>query len=252
MPRIGFLLACAPPSLGAYVGARPRPPYRGFFYAHPMKFLRQKSLLAAIPAALLLALGPREAFAPGTPAPFACVPAAGSTSAAAEEPGRAPEPERQALASEISRRFAIATEPAARIVDAAYDAADEAGLDPLLVLAVISVESRFNPYAQSALGAKGLMQIVPKYHRRELAAFGGDAAVLDPEANVHVGARILQHYVKAGGTLEGGLQIYAGAIWDDSAQYARKVLAQRERLERALPPAARQRVDVALTNSEGS
>ena len=53
------------------------------------------------------------------------------------------------------------------MVGAAYRAAREVGLDPLLVLAVISVESRFNPIAESVMGAKGLMQIIPKYHRGE-------------------------------------------------------------------------------------
>jgi len=208
-----------------------------------MRFLRQKSFPAAAALALLLALGPREAFAPGAPARAACVPSRADAAAAADEVAQAPEPARRALASHISQRFAIATEAAARVVDAAYDAADEVGLDPLLLLAVISVESRFNPYAQSALGAKGLMQIIPKYHRDEFAAFGGDAAVLDPEANVLVGARILRHYVEVGGTLEDGLQIYAGAIWDDSAQYAQKVFAERERLKRSLGRVARQPVE---------
>lgn len=192
-------------------------------------------------AALALLVLPREAFAPGAPVQVACAP----EPAAPADPWLRSEatPERRALAAHISRRFAIAGEAAARIVDAAYDAGRDAGLDPLLLLAVISVESRFNPFAQSSLGAKGLMQVIPRLHEDEFAALGGDAAVLDPEANVLVGARILRHYVEVGGTLEDGLQIYAGAIWDGSAQYAQKVFAERERLVHALGRVARQPVE---------
>jgi soluble lytic murein transglycosylase-like protein len=116
------------------------------------------------------------------------------------------------------------------MVGAAYSAAHEVGLDPLLVLAVISVESRFNPIAESVMGAKGLMQIIPKYHRAKLADLGGEAALWDPEANIRVGALILQEYVYRTGTLEAGLQFYNGANRDTRAQYAQKVMAERARL----------------------
>src|SRR5439155_16902382 len=117
-----------------------------------------------------------------------------------------------------------------RMVGAAYRAAREVGLDPLVVLAVISVESRFNPIAESVMGAKGLMQNIPKYHQAKLVAHGGEAALWDPESNMYVGARILQEYVYRTGTLEAGLQFYNGAFADSRAQYAQRVMAERERL----------------------
>jgi hypothetical protein len=141
------------------------------------------------------------------------------------------EPSQQILVQYLSRRYYIAAEATERMVGAAHRAAREVGLDPLLVLAVISVESRFNPIAESVMGAKGLMQIIPKYHRAKLLALGGEEAILDPEANILVGTRILQEYVYRTGTLEAGLQFYNGAFWDGSAQYAQKVMAERERLE---------------------
>jgi soluble lytic murein transglycosylase-like protein len=137
----------------------------------------------------------------------------------------------QALAEFLSRRYYVAASQTARFVALAYRAAHEVGLDPLLVLAVISVESRFNPIAESVMGAKGLMQIIPKYHHAKLELYGGgEEAVLDPESNIHVGARILKEYVRRMGTLEGGLQYYNGALWDSSAQYAQKVFAEYRRL----------------------
>jgi soluble lytic murein transglycosylase-like protein len=150
-----------------------------------------------------------------------------------------PDPQEQALAAHLSRRFYIAAEATEQVVRTSFRAAREVGLDPLLVLAVIAVESRFNPVAESVMGAKGLMQIIPKYHREKLAEHGGDVAVLDPESNIWVGARILQEYVHRTGTLEAGLQFYNGAMRDESASYAAKVMAERQRLEVVLRAAGR-------------
>jgi soluble lytic murein transglycosylase-like protein len=144
------------------------------------------------------------------------------------------DPAEPILVRYLSRRFLIATAATERMVGAAFQAAREVGLDPLLLLAVISVESRFNPIAESVMGAKGLMQIIPRFHQAKLAARGGEAAVWDPEANIAIGARILQEYVVRTGTLEAGLQFYNGAFADGSAQYAQKVLAERGRLLAAL------------------
>jgi soluble lytic murein transglycosylase-like protein len=140
----------------------------------------------------------------------------------------------QVLVEHLSTRFFIAPAVTERMVAAAHRAAAEVGLDPLLVLAVISIESSFNPIAESVRGAKGLMQIIPKYHLDKLRAAGGEQAVFDPESNIHVGTRILQEYVYRTGTLEAGLQFYNGALRDGSAQYAYKVLAERMRLEQVL------------------
>jgi soluble lytic murein transglycosylase-like protein len=190
--------------------------------------LRRRSLpilFAVATTAALLLLAADEAYAPeadNAPA-LSCVPEETFT----EVPR---DPAEAVLAKYLSRRFMIAGEATDRMVGAAYRAAREVGLDPLLVLAVISVESRFNPIAESVMGAKGLMQIIPRYHPAKLAAVGGEAAVWDPEANIAVGARILQEYIYRTGTLEAGLQFYNGAFGDSQAQYAQKVLAERSRL----------------------
>ena len=194
----------------------------------PRRLLAATSVLAA---ALLLSAASRDAVAP-------------ELSAVAYAPAQAeplPEAQRepldgtqQALVGHLSKRFYIAPAATERMVLAAYRAAAEVGLDPLVVLAVISIESRFNPIAESVMGAKGLMQIIPRYHLDKLREAGGVEAVFDPESNIHVGARILQEYVYRTGTLEAGLQFYNGAFRDGSAQYAYKVLAERTRLEQVL------------------
>jgi soluble lytic murein transglycosylase-like protein len=200
-------------------------------------------ILVATAAALLAAAAPSEAPAP-EPESAACpAPAAGPQDDAPQQAGLAPElepdPAQQALIRHLSRRYFIASDFTGQVVDAAHRAAEEVGLDPLLVLAVISVESRFNPIAESVMGAKGLMQIIPRFHADKLRAAGGEDAVFDPESNIQVGARILQEYVYRTGTLEAGLQFYNGALRDASASYARKVLAERSRLLQVVSAAGR-------------
>jgi soluble lytic murein transglycosylase-like protein len=190
-------------------------------------------------AALLLALS-GDALAPQhAPAGVASCPAPALEADPAHVALPLPDPQEQALVAYLSRRFFIAIEATEQVVGASFRAAREVGLDPLLVLAVIAVESRFNPVAESVVGAKGLMQIIPRYHREKLADRGGDAAVLDPESNIYVGAKILQEYVHRMGSLEGGLQYYNGALGDETAGYAAKVMAERHRLELVLRSAAR-------------
>jgi soluble lytic murein transglycosylase-like protein len=154
--------------------------------------------------------------------------------------------QQRTLAAHLARHFRVAGEAAGTAVFAAYRVAGEVGLDPLLVLAMIAVESSFNPLAESSMGAKGLMQIIPRFHLAKLELHGGVKAVLDPESNIAVGARILQEYVYRTGSLEAGLQQYNGASRDESAQYAQKVMAERARLERVL-----RRVQVTAVDSQG-
>jgi soluble lytic murein transglycosylase-like protein len=180
---------------------------------------------AAVATATLLTLAADHAYAPEADDALigSCVP----EETFADVPR---DPAEAILVKHLSRRFLIAAEATERMVGAAYRAARAVGLDPLLVLAVISVESRFNPIAESVMGAKGLMQIIPKYHPAKVTALGGEDALWDPENNIEAGARILQEYVYRTGTLEAGLQYYNGAFWDSSAQYAHKVMAERSRL----------------------
>jgi soluble lytic murein transglycosylase-like protein len=184
---------------------------------------RQRQLLIAS-SFCAIALAPLTAVAPPQSAPLhACLP----EEPAAESPLDAVQ---EALVGNLTRRFQIAAEPTARIVETAYRTAAQVGLDPLLVLAVISVESRFNPIAESGMGARGLMQIIPKYHLDKLAAHGGEDAVLDPESNIAVGAQILREYMRRTGSLQAGLQYYNGAAWDEEARYTQRVLTERRRL----------------------
>jgi soluble lytic murein transglycosylase-like protein len=143
-------------------------------------------------------------------------------------------PEYRTLAVYLARRYKVAQDATEQLVGAAHEAGSRTGLDPLLILAVMAVESRFNPIAESVMGAKGLMQVIPKFHQDKLNSLGGEEAVFDPMTNIMVGARILKDAVRRGGGLMPGLQLYAGAFGDDSQQYAQKVMAEKLRMQQML------------------
>jgi len=143
-------------------------------------------------------------------------------------------PEYRTLAAYLSRRYRVAQDATEQLVGAAHQAGIRTGVDPLLILAVIAVESRFNPIAESVVGAKGLMQVIPRYHLDKLDALGGEDAVFDPMTNIMVGARILKDAMRRGGGLMPGLQLYNGAFADESQRYAQKVMAEKLRMQQML------------------
>ena len=151
------------------------------------------------------------------------------------------EPKHRALTAHLSQRYRIAPDAAREMVRTAHLAGDQVGLEPLLVLAVIAVESSFDPNVVSHAGAEGLMQVVPKYHEDKLEEHGGSGAVRDPMINILVGTRILEQYIRRTGSLEAGLQRYNGALSDGSGRYSRKVLAERERLRAIVDESERTR-----------
>jgi soluble lytic murein transglycosylase-like protein len=161
---------------------------------------------------------------------------AGPIHAGATESAR--EREQRAVTEFIAGRYRVAQEAVAGFVASAYRAGAGHRVDPLLVLAVMAVESRYNPVAESVLGAKGLMQVLAKFHQEKLLEHGGEAALLDPDVNIQVGTQILREYLHRFGETETALQMYAGAFDEPTSQYARKVLAERARLEQTV---ARQR-----------
>lgn len=138
--------------------------------------------------------------------------------------------EQNLVASFIARRYRVAQEPVSELVRAAFDTGREVGLDPLLLLSVMAIESGFNPYAESGVGAQGLMQVMSKVHSDKFQYFGGSHAALDPLANIKVGALVLKDCIARGGSVAGGLRYYVGSTSQDDGGYGAKVLAERTRL----------------------
>jgi hypothetical protein len=132
----------------------------------------------------------------------------------------------------LSRRYRVAGDAANMLVSTAYSTAHEIKLDPLLILAVMAIESGLNPFAESPMGAQGLMQVMSKVHSDKFQQMGGAQAALNPVANIRVGALILKDYVKRTGSVEGGLKSYVGAgDAETDSGYGSKVLAEFKRLK---------------------
>lgn len=132
----------------------------------------------------------------------------------------------------VTRRYKVSTEAVQPIFATAHSVGRELHIDPLLIIAIIGVESGFNPFSQSVFGAQGLMQVVPRFHQDKLPE--ESASFLDPVVNVQVGARVLKESIRRNGGLEEGLQQFGGAVGDPGRRYSAKVLAERQRLEQAV------------------
>jgi soluble lytic murein transglycosylase-like protein len=137
-----------------------------------------------------------------------------------------------ALAYWLSKKYRVAKEPLSALVTEAHEVGKRANLDPTLILAVMAIESGFNPFAESPVGAQGLMQVVTKVHRDKYETYGGHLTAFDPVTNLRVGVKVLQECIKRGGSVEMGLRLYVGAanLLDDGG-YVAKVLAEHGRLQ---------------------
>lgn len=131
----------------------------------------------------------------------------------------------------LSKKYRVAPEPLGVLVAEAFDVGERVRLDPTLLLAVMAIESRFNPFAQSPVGAQGLMQVLTRVHTDKYEDFGGRLAAFDPVSNLRVGALVLHDCVKRAGSIEGGLRLYVGAVTTDGSGYINKVMAEHLRIQ---------------------
>lgn len=140
--------------------------------------------------------------------------------------------QQQLVTSWLSKRYRVAADATNMLVSEAYLTAKEIKLDPLLILSVMAIESGFNPFAESPVGAQGLMQVMSKVHHDKFQSLGGVKAALNPFANIRVGSLILKDYVTRGGSVEAGLKLYVGAgNMETDFGYGAKVLAEYHRLK---------------------
>ncbi|GBU15108.1 hypothetical protein AwPolaro_04860 [Polaromonas sp.] len=136
-----------------------------------------------------------------------------------------------AIAYWLSKKYSVAPEPLSVLVAEAFQIGQKVKLDPTLILAVMAIESGFNPFAQSPVGAQGLMQVMTKIHHDKYANFGGKFAAFDPVSNLRVGVKVLKDCISRAGSVEGGLKYYVGAAnLPNDGGYARKVMAEHTRL----------------------
>lgn len=153
-----------------------------------------------------------------------------SDRATATDPAELPK-QQAAVAFWLSKKYNIAPEPLSALVAEAYAVGAKAKLEPTLILAIMAIESGFNPFAQSPVGAQGLMQVMTKIHSDKYEDFGGKLAAFDPITNLRVGVKVLQGCIARAGSLEGGLRHYVGAAnLASDGGYANKVVAEYARL----------------------
>ncbi|GAA5233857.1 lytic transglycosylase domain-containing protein [Verticiella sediminum] len=141
----------------------------------------------------------------------------------------------QALQDYIGSKYQVNTNGLRSVIETAWAVGGSMKLDPLLLLAVMAIESSFDPRAESGKGAQGLMQVMTRIHRDKFEPYGGTKAAWHPEANINVGAQILRDCIERRGSVPGGLTCYVGSPGTASA-YGRRVLAERDRLRAALLP----------------
>jgi len=137
-----------------------------------------------------------------------------------------------AVAQWLSRRYRVAPEPISRLVQESWAVGQRVQVEPTLILAIMAIESGFNPFAQSSVGAQGLMQVLTRVHDDKYEAFGGTLAAFDPITNLRVGVQVLKECIRRGGSVQEGLRHYVGAanLADDSG-YAARVLAEHEQMK---------------------
>jgi soluble lytic murein transglycosylase-like protein len=183
------------------------------------------------------------------PQPVADAVVAAPAPVEAAAPGAAENSRFRALSEFLAKRYKVSQAVTFDLVSMAHTAGRQMGLDPLLIIAVMAVESRFNPIAESVAGAKGLMQVIPKYHLEKFREFGGEKyAVFDPETNILVGSQILREYLARTGSLNSALQLYVGASDEEDVPYIDKVMTEKQRLQQVLriKPAKRPDVEASI------
>jgi len=140
-----------------------------------------------------------------------------------------------AVAYWLSKKYRVAVEPLSVLVSEAFELGKTTKLDPTLILAIMAVESSFNPFAQSQVGAQGLMQVMTRVHGEKYESAGGTLTAFDPITNLRVGVKVLQECIARAGTVEGGLKYYVGAAkLPEDGGYASKVMAEHARLQQVV------------------
>ena len=206
--------------------------------------LRRSLLLALLCALSALAVmsapwsSLADRLAEGVPQQTAAAPETARSAAA--DPLRdavaAPARKVEALAGYLSRKYRVSEDVVQDLVTTAFVEGARIGLDPVLIVAVMAVESSFNPIAESVAGARGLMQIIPRFHPEKFP--GGEKTTFDPQANIRAGALALKEYIRRGGGISAGLQIYNGSA-PEGSNYSSRVLSEQQRLQQIARRGAR-------------
>ena len=142
--------------------------------------------------------------------------------------------EKTRVAKWISRKYKVSNDAVREIVEISFSAGDNFEVDPYVIIAVIAIESSFNPLAESSAGAIGLMQVMPLIHRKKFEKYGGFDKSLDVKVNVYVGTEILKNFYLRYGNYQRALLAYVGVSQNSNSRYPKKVLRLRDRLKKLI------------------
>ena len=110
------------------------------------------------------------------------------------------------------------------LVKEVYTQSIRKGLDPTFVLGMVMQESTFNRNASSFAGAKGFMQVIPRYHREKIQGRN----ILDTRTNIDVGTSVLQEYLSTSRNLQQATRRYSGG----ANNYYQKVARHQSSIKR--------------------
>jgi hypothetical protein len=140
-----------------------------------------------------------------------------------------------------------------------YEKAMKYDVDPALVAAVIEQESRFRPRARSQVGARGLMQLMPRTGR-----WMGARDLYNPEQNIDAGVRYIKYLDKRfhgdvkkiiaaynGG--EGNVMRYQGVPpFRETRQYVKKVMKNYDKRTRQMEKYEQDQLGGSVPDAEGA
>jgi len=148
---------------------------------------------------------------------------------------KTPSPEQLTVTRWLGRRYRVANEPLAAMVSQAWALGERSQLSPTLILAIVGVESRFNPFATGSQGTVGLMQIDPDAHAEALQQFGGPLAAFDPLTNLRLGVRHLQGLVQLSNDVDEALALYGASSGQaNESRYVERVLAEQRLIDKLI------------------
>lgn len=164
--------------------------------------------------------------------------------------------EMQRINHEIRARFFAEEIPYGELI---YEKAKKYDVDPALVAAVIEQESKFKPKARSHVGAKGLMQLMPRTGR-----WMGARNLYDPEQNVDAGVKYIAYLDKRfhgdlkkiiaaynGG--EGNVKRYRGVPpFRETRQYVKKVMKNYDKRTKQLEHYEKTQLGGSVPQQDGS
>lgn len=130
---------------------------------------------------------------------------------------------RQIMTRYLVNNYGIDEKNARILVRSAQKAAWANQLDLEFLLAIIFVESTYNPAAKSNKGAIGLMQVTPKWHLDKISQYGDVDVLYDIPTNIEIGTAILVEYLKKEGNIRAALHRYNGSKDDATFKYSNRV-----------------------------